>query len=95
MWTRALEDGRSPIGGEEELAADELFFEAVMLGIRTADGIDVEDLQQRFGAEIAVVDERAVERLAEEGHLRCEGRRIQPTPRGMAIAEGLVRSILP
>ena len=95
MWTRALEDGRSPIGGEEEITVDELFFEAVMLGLRTADGIDVEDLQQRFGAEIAVVDERAVERLAEEGQLRCEGRRIQPTPRGMSIAEGLVRSILP
>ena len=95
LWNAALDNNRSPIAGIEELNDHELFFEAVMLGLRTVDGIDRSTLQRRFGSKIAVFDEPAVERLASSGHLRCDGPRIQPTPRGMAIAEGLVRAILP
>jgi oxygen-independent coproporphyrinogen-3 oxidase len=95
LWTDTLEDGRSPIEGDETLTDHELFFEAVMLGLRTAEGIDIEELDKRFGDEIAVVDRRAVDRLVDEGRLQCNGPRIQPTPTGMAIAEGLVHSILP
>ena len=95
LWTAALVDGRSPVGGDEQLTDAELFFEAVMLGLRTADGIDRDTLRNRFGDEIARFDEPAVNRLADDGYLRCDGPRIRPTPRGMAIAEGLVRSILP
>ena len=95
LWSAALEDERSQVEGEETLTDNELFFEAVMLGLRTADGIDLEKLQKRFGDEIAVINEPAVERLAVTGHLRWDGRRIQPTPRGMAVAEGLLKSILP
>ena len=94
LWTAALKDGRSPVEGEETLTDHELFFEKVMLGLRTADGIDLEKLQQRFGDEVAAFNEPAVERLANDGYLRWDGRRIQPTPRGMAIAEGLLKSIM-
>ncbi len=65
-----------------------------MLGLRTAEGIDRDALRQRFGAEIARFDEPAIERLADSGHLLVDGPRIQPTPRGMAVAEGLVRTVL-
>ncbi len=95
LWTTALEDGRSPVDGGETLTDGELFFEAVMLGLRTAEGIDRDALRQRFGDELVTLDECAVERLTGEGLLRCDGTRIQPTPRGMAVAEGLVRSLLP
>ena len=94
LWSAALEDERSPVEGRETLTDNELFFEAVMLGLRTADGVDMEKLRRRFGNEIAAFNEPAVERLVDSGHLRCNGRRIQPTPRGMAIAEGLVRALL-
>jgi len=95
LWTAALEDGRSPVEGQECLTDTELFLEAVMLGLRTAEGIDLERLRDRFGDEIATLDEPAVERLAKSGNLRCDGPRIHPTPKGMAVAEGLVRTILP
>jgi len=95
LWTAAIEDNRSPIEGSEDLTDAELFFEAVMLGLRTADGIDRDALQQRFGAEVARFDEPAIERLTKSGHLLRTGPRIQPAPRGMAVAEGLVRTVLP
>lgn len=93
LWTAALTDGRSPVEGDEELTDAELFFEAVMLGLRTSDGINIEELQRRFGPAIAVFDDSAIERLLESGHLRRQGNRVQPTPRGLAIAEALVSSI--
>ena len=95
LWTAAIEDNRSPIEDQEDLTDAELFFEAVMLGLRTAGGIDRDALQQRFGAEIARYDEPAIERLTDSGHLICDGPRIRPTPKGMAVAEGLVRTLLP
>jgi oxygen-independent coproporphyrinogen-3 oxidase len=95
LWASALADGCSPIEGEEELTDAELFFEAVMLGLRTVDGIDLNALEDRFGTDLAVLDESVIDRLAESGHLVVEGPRIQPTPTGMAVAEGLATSILP
>ncbi len=95
LWTTALVDGCSPVEGEEELTDAELFFEAVMLGLRTAEGIDREVLRQRFGNEVVLFNESAVERLANDGYLRCDDSRIQPTARGLAVAEGLVRTLLP
>ena len=95
LWTASLTDGRSPIEGDEELTDADLFFEAVMLGLRTADGIDRDALRLRFGTEIARLDKPAVDRLADDGYLRCDGPRIQPTPKGLAVAEGLVRTLLP
>jgi len=94
LWTAAIEGNRSPLDGHEDLSDAELFFEAVMLGLRTSDGIDRDALQQRFGAEIARFDEPAIDRLTDSGHLSCNGARLQPTPKGMAVAEGLVRNVL-
>jgi len=94
LWTAAIENDRSPIEGREDLGDAELFFEAVMLGLRTVDGVDRDALVKRFGAAIACFDEPAIERLAKSGHLLVDGPRIQPTPEGMAIAEGLARTVL-
>lgn len=95
LWTAAIETGRSPVEGWEDLTDAELFFEAVMLGLRTAEGLDRGALRQRFGAETARFDEVSIDRLAASGHLFAEGSRIRPTPMGMAVAEGLVHTVLP
>jgi oxygen-independent coproporphyrinogen-3 oxidase len=95
LWTAALVDGRSPVDGDEELTDAELFFEAVMLGLRTARGINLDELRSRFDDAIIEIDHVAVERLTNDGYLRCNDSRIQPTPKGMAVAEGLFRTLLP
>jgi oxygen-independent coproporphyrinogen-3 oxidase len=94
LWAAAIDNDRSPIEGQEDLSDDELFFESVMLGLRTAEGVDRDALKKRFGAEVAQFDGPAIERLTDSGHLRSDGPRIQPTPKGMAISEGLVRTVL-
>lgn len=94
LWAADLAAGRSPVEGSERPTDAELFFEAIMLGLRTSNGIDIEELQRRFGPEIAVFDDSAIERFIGSGHLRCEESRVLPTPRGMAVADALLRTLL-
>lgn len=95
LWSAALAEGRSPVDGEERLADDELLLEAVMLGLRTAEGIDLGALRRRFGDRLAGLDRGAVERLVASGLLARDGDRLRPTPEGMAVADGLARTVLP
>jgi len=94
LWAASLQEESSPIEGFEELTDTEMFFESVMLGLRTADGIDIEGLRHRFGPEIAVFNDAAIQRLIGSGHLRCDGYRLRPTATGLAVSEGLVKTIL-
>lgn len=94
LWTAALANGRSPVAGGEELTASELAFEAVMLGLRTIDGIDLEAVADRFGRRAVRWDAAAVDQLVAAGRMRRIGSRLVPTPAGMAVADGLVRAIL-
>jgi oxygen-independent coproporphyrinogen-3 oxidase len=94
LWAEALGAGRSPVAGEERLDDEALFVEAVMLGLRTSAGIDLGALRRRLGAAIAAVDGAAVDRLVAAGRLVRTGDRLRPTPRGMAVADGMVRAIL-
>jgi oxygen-independent coproporphyrinogen-3 oxidase len=95
LWSAALAGGERPVDGEETLTEAELLVETVMLGLRTADGVDLDAVRRRFGDELAAIDSAAVDRLVASGHLDRDGATIAPTPLGMAVAEGLARSVLP
>ncbi|HSL17684.1 MAG TPA: radical SAM family heme chaperone HemW [Methylomirabilota bacterium] len=95
LWAAALEAGRSAVEGSERLDDETLFTEAVMLGLRTADGLDLDALRRRFGDLAAGLDGLAVDRALASGRLRCEGSRLAPTPLGMAVADALARDLLP
>lgn len=79
-----IDAGERPIAGSEELTAEDLALEALMLGLRTAEGIDLERFRQRYGVEL-VMSERV------EGLLTVEGDRLVPTLEGWAVADTLAR----
>ncbi len=83
--------GERPVAGEEDLAAADLALEALMLRLRTTAGIDLAAFRARYGIDLAAANGRWIERLVEEGHLRADGRRLIPTPRGLAVADSLAR----
>jgi hypothetical protein len=60
--------------------------------LRTRRGIDLDQIRREYGG-TAVFDEVAVDGFIASGHLLRRENRLQPTPTGMAIADGLVRSI--
>jgi len=92
-WERRLEAGQRPIAGEERLGSGELALEAVMLGLRTAQGIDLERFRHRFGIDLVAHNRSMVNQLRGDGVLVLEAGWLRPTVTGMAIADALAASL--
>jgi oxygen-independent coproporphyrinogen-3 oxidase len=92
LWQAAVEEGRPPIEGEEELSPGQLAFEALMLGLRTTDGVDLTKIRGRYGIDLQADNAETIDRFCESGHLRLDGDHLRPTLAGFAIADTLARS---
>ena len=88
-WTARVAAGERPLAGEEALDPVALRLEAVLLGLRTAEGIDLERFRERHGLDLAAANERLLAQLAADGLLAPGGGRLRLTPAGMAVADGL------
>jgi len=86
--------GERPVEGEEPLGPKALATEAVMLGLRTTAGIDLDAFATRYGVDLLAANEALVARLTAEGRLALHegarrGRRLVPTVSGLAVADGM------
>ncbi len=93
-WEQRLARGERPVEGEETLGPQELATEAVMLGLRTAAGIDLDGFAARHGFDLLAANAALVQRLTAEGLLAASPgaqgeRRLAPTRAGLAVADGL------
>jgi len=86
-----VEMGDRPVAGAEELTAHDLALEALMLGFRTIEGVDLGRFRERYGIDLWKENSLLIERLAENGLLTIEGDRLLPTLRGWAVADSLAR----
>jgi len=86
--------GRNGHGISEEapLSAVAAADEALVMGLRLAEGIDPDSLAGRFGLP-AIVDWSRVERLVASGHLTKHGSRIALTPRGRLVLDHILGEI--
>jgi putative oxygen-independent coproporphyrinogen III oxidase len=80
-----IDDAERPIAGSEELTAEDLALEALMLGLRTVEGIDLEQFRRRYGVDLVMQGQL-------EGLLKVEDGRLVPTLDGWAVADTLARS---
>lgn len=88
-WEARIGRGERPVAGEETLGARELALEALMLGLRTVSGLDLDRFRERYGVDLEATNGALLARLAEEGLLVPAGRRLAPTLAGLAVADGL------
>lgn len=92
-WRERVERGERPVAGEEALSAGDLALEALMLGLRTARGVDLGRFRERFGLDLVARNRELIDRLAAEGLVvverTAEGERLRPTLWGFAVADGL------
>jgi putative oxygen-independent coproporphyrinogen III oxidase len=93
-WERRLAAGERPIEAQEVLGANDLAEEALLLGLRTTAGIDLNGFEARHGVDLLRANEMLVGRLVDEGRVLVRtdsdgGRRIVPTLAGLAVADGL------
>lgn len=92
-WEGAVRAGRRPIEDDERLSPRQLTLEAVMLGLRTAAGVDLDRLERRWGVELRGRNVERFATLVREGLVTLDGPRLTPTAAGMAVADGLARSL--
>ena len=77
---------------EERLSAAERADEALVMGLRLAEGVDPGAIAQRLGVR-SIVDWSAVDRLVASGHLVRHGERIIATPSGRLVLDHLLGEI--
>lgn len=77
---------------EESLSPREAAHEALVMGLRVADGIDTAALADRLGVE-RIVDQAAVARLERLGLLERHDRRLATTPAGRLLLDSILAEI--
>ena len=93
-WESRLAAGERPIEAQELLGPKELAEEALLLGLRTTAGIDLDGFRARYGVDLLAANDTLVARLVDEGRIvvRADpesGRWLVPTLSGLAVADGL------
>jgi oxygen-independent coproporphyrinogen-3 oxidase len=91
-YEEKIKQGERPVADSEELTGADLALEALMLGLRTADGIDLGEFQRHYGVDLRKRNERLVERLMGSHLLLDLESHLRPTLAGLAVIDGIVRS---
>jgi oxygen-independent coproporphyrinogen-3 oxidase len=84
-----LEHGKRPVAGREELTTDQLAMEALFLGLRTRQGIDLCRYRSRYGIDLMKERGPCIEELAGQGLLVIQDGFLRPTLAGMAVSDSL------
>jgi oxygen-independent coproporphyrinogen-3 oxidase len=77
---------------EESLTLTHALHEALVMGLRLAEGVDTRELCERFDVE-TMVDERSVARLQELGLVQRDGSRLRVTPDGRLVLDSILAEI--
>jgi oxygen-independent coproporphyrinogen-3 oxidase len=94
QWEKRLAAGERPIEAQELLGPSDLAEEALLLGLRTLAGIDLDGLLARYGVDLLAANDTLVARLVDEGRIVVRtdaggGQWLVPTLSGLAVADGL------
>ncbi len=81
--------GRLPVAASELLTPDQLRMEALFLGFRTKQGVNLEDFRRQFSQDLLVEKAGILKRLGEEGLVEIRDGFLRPTRAGMAVADSL------
>lgn len=73
----------------EQLSNDELALESLFLGMRTADGVNLESLKKLYGLDLLAVKKRIIGTLIDHQLVILKNNRLCPTLEGMALADSL------
>jgi oxygen-independent coproporphyrinogen-3 oxidase len=94
-YCASLERGELPEAGEERLTDAQRATEIILLGLRTRDGFSLEELQDACGVDLLAEKGWVLARAESDGLLHRKAHRIEPTLKGMAIADQLAVDLAP
>ncbi len=90
-WTAKIGQGDRPLADSETLTPENLALEALMLRLRTKEGLDLRAFRERYGVDLEAKNPDLIERATASGLLLREGDSLRPTLAGFAVADGLAR----
>ena len=94
-WLKALARGGHGIEEELEVTPSEQASEALLMGLRLREGVDLERIAALGGREIdLLLDLPAVERLASHGLLVLQENRLRATAAGMLLLDAILAEIV-
>ena len=88
-----IEGAERPIEASETLSRADLALEAMMLGLRTVEGVDIQDFKKRFGVDLLEGNRQYIGQGIERGEMMLSANRLALTVRGLAIADGIAANI--
>lgn len=95
-WISAVENSGNGMKEERALARPEQASEALLMGLRLAEGVDLAELSERFGIDrVSLVDADKLELYSELGLLRQYGDRLIVTEAGMPLLDALLGELVP
>jgi putative oxygen-independent coproporphyrinogen III oxidase len=95
-WLAAIADNQHGITEERALGVREQASEAMLMGLRLAEGVELGALAARFGlAEAELCDPGKLSFYEAQGLAWREGARIGVTPAGMPLLDGLLAELVP
>ncbi|KPL67630.1 coproporphyrinogen III oxidase [Erythrobacter sp. SG61-1L] len=95
-WLTAIEARNHGIAEERALGLSEQASEALLMGLRLAEGIDLPVLSARFGiAPEALIDRRRLDFYAAQGLVSQQGGRIIVSEAGMPLLDALLGELVP
>lgn len=94
-YLSAMQRNQHGIVEEEALDAETRATEALLMGLRLAEGIYLDDLATRTGIEAQhLLDVHAVERITKLGLIRHDGQHVTVMPQGMPLLDAILPEIV-
>jgi oxygen-independent coproporphyrinogen-3 oxidase len=95
-WLEAVTREGHGVQEERSLARNEQVVEALLMGLRLADGVNVEALARRFAlSRDVMIDWKAFRLHHGTGLVWHDGNRIGVTPQGMPLLDALLEALVP
>lgn len=93
-YIAAVGEGRLPTEEREELSREQQIIEAVYLGLRTADGIEIQGFEQKFGVTFYDLFGEKITPLKEKGLIQTDPKRCRLTRQGLLFLDSAVSALI-
>jgi oxygen-independent coproporphyrinogen-3 oxidase len=93
-YLKRIETGTSPIAESEVISDEQLAREQAAFGVRLLDGIELSDVRQRTGVDIAANCQAELARLQAQGLIERRGDLVRLTERGVRFADTVASEFL-
>ena len=94
-WIGAVSRNGHGLQLEQPLAGEERAREALLMGLRLGEGVDLARIAALSGVGLGhLVDERAIDQLTDLGLIRLTGTRLQVAPAGMLLLDAILPEVV-